>query len=82
MYKLLILLGFIAVLQFSVLNAEDVGDSSDGDGGDNLETVDREEAVQFLKRLLHPFSTRNEEQKRETIEVYEEKCRRYFFFYR
>jgi len=36
--------------------------------------MDQQEATQFLKRLFHPFSTKNEEIKRETIEVYEEKC--------
>jgi hypothetical protein len=36
--------------------------------------VEKKEANQFLKRLLHPFSSKNEEIKRETREVYEEKC--------
>ena len=38
------------------------------------EFVEKKEANQFLKRLLHPFSSKNEEIKRETREVYEEKC--------
>jgi len=45
------------------------------DGGLNsAEELDQAEASQFLKRLFHPFSTKNEEIKRETVEVYEEKC--------
>lgn len=37
--------------------------------------MERREASEFLmKRLFHPFSTKNEEIKRETREVYEEKC--------
>ena len=44
-------------------------------GGDEQQAmVERQEATQFLKRLFHPFSTKNEEIKRETREVYEEKC--------
>jgi hypothetical protein len=41
-----------------------------------FEEVEQEkrEAVEFFKRLFHPFSTKNEEIKRETREVYEEKC--------
>lgn len=39
----------------------------------NIEQEKRE-AVEFFKRLFHPFSTKNEEIKRETREVYEEKC--------
>ncbi len=35
---------------------------------------EKREAVEFFKRLFHPFSTKNEEMKRETREVYEEKC--------
>jgi hypothetical protein len=38
------------------------------------EFVEKKEAHEFLKRLLHPFSSKNEEIKRETREVYEEKC--------
>ncbi len=46
-----------------------------GLGDDNGELVAKQEANQFLKRsLFHPFSTKNEEIKRETREVYEEKC--------
>ena len=45
-------------------------DSSESDN----EFVEKNEANQFLKRLLHPFSSKNEEIKRETREVYEEKC--------
>merc|ERR1712122_430398 len=41
---------------------------------DSDEFVDEQEATQFLKRLFHPFSTKNEEIKRETTEVFEEKC--------
>lgn len=41
---------------------------------DDDELIDKREAVEFYKRLFHPFSTRCEEQKRETKEVYEEKC--------
>ena len=70
MNKLLVLLGLIALLQFSV--GDDVDDI--GDRGGVIDTVAREEAVQFLKRLFHS-GTRNEEQKRETYEVYEEKCK-------
>jgi hypothetical protein len=70
MNKLLILLGLIAILQ--VTFADDVGDISDRD--EEIDTVSREEAVEFLKRLFHS-GTRNEEQKRETYEVYEEKCK-------
>ena len=36
--------------------------------------VEKKEASEFLKRFLHPFSSKNEEIKRETREVYEEKC--------
>lgn len=37
--------------------------------------VERDEASDFLKRtLFHPGKTKNEEIKRETREVYEEKC--------
>ena len=42
--------------------------------GDNNEMLDQQEASEFFKRLFHPFSTKNEEIKRETREVYEEKC--------
>lgn len=50
-------------------------DKYDGGLGDDSELVDKQEANQFLeKRLFHPFSTKNEEIKRETREVYEEKC--------
>ena len=80
MNKLFLVILVLAVtLQF--VYANDTGDD-DGDdlidyeGNDELkELVKKEEAVEFLKRLLHPFSTRNEEQKRETVEVYEEKCK-------
>jgi len=40
----------------------------------NNEMLDQQEASEFFKRLFHPFSTKNEEIKRETKEVYEEKC--------
>ena len=40
----------------------------------NNEMLDQQEASEFFKRLFHPFSTKNEEIKRETREVYEEKC--------
>lgn len=37
--------------------------------------VEKKEASDFLKRtLFHPGKTKNEEIKRETREVYEEKC--------
>ena len=51
-------------------------DNAAGEGfsGDEQAMVERQEATQFLKRLFHPFSTKNEEIKRETREVYEEKC--------
>jgi uncharacterized protein YfbU (UPF0304 family) len=42
--------------------------------GDNSEILDQQEASEFFKRLFHPFSTKIEEIKRETREVYEEKC--------
>jgi hypothetical protein len=72
MNKLLILLGLIVILQ--VTFADDVGDISDRD--EEIDTVSREEAIEFLKRsIFHPFSTKNEEIKRETYEVYEEKCK-------
>jgi hypothetical protein len=51
---------------------EDTG--ADGDSASADTIVERQEATQFLKRLFHPFSTKNEEIKRETREVYEEKC--------
>jgi hypothetical protein len=74
MNKLLILLGLIAILQ--VTFSDDVGDNSDSERDEEIDTVSREEAIDFLKRsIFHPFSTRNEEQKRETYEVYEEKCK-------
>ena len=83
MNKLLVLVGLIAFLQFSV--GDDVGDIGDREGeidtvarekDEEIDTVSREEAIEFLKRtFFHPFSTRNEEQKRETYEVYEEKCK-------
>lgn len=38
------------------------------------ELIEKREALEFNKRLFHPFSTKNEEIKRETREVYEEKC--------
>lgn len=43
----------------------------DADGEDFM--TKREEATEFYKRLFH-FGTKNEEIKRETREVYEEKC--------
>ena len=37
--------------------------------------IEKKEAMDFFKRtFFHPFSTKNEEIKRETYEVYEEKC--------
>lgn len=42
--------------------------------GSDAKFVDKKEANEFIKRLLHPFSSKNEEIKRETREVYEEKC--------
>ena len=48
-------------------------DERDTDEADD-ELIEKREASQFLKRLFHPFSTKNEEIKRETREVYEEKC--------
>ncbi len=51
-----------------------VSATSNYDGGLDSAEMDEAEANQFLKRLFHPFSTKNEEIKRETIEVYEEKC--------
>lgn len=39
------------------------------------ELMEKKEASEFFKRsFFHPFSTKNEEIKRETREVYEEKC--------
>lgn len=39
------------------------------------ELIEKKEAAEFFKRsFFHPFSTKNEEIKRETREVYEEKC--------
>lgn len=39
------------------------------------ELMEKREAAEFFKRsFFHPFSTKNEEIKRETREVYEEKC--------
>ena len=51
-------------------------DDDDKRSIDEMEPVEQEkrEAVEFFKRLFHPFSTKNEEIKRETREVYEEKC--------
>ena len=40
-----------------------------------MSSLDREEAVEFLKRsFLHPGKTKCEEQKREASEKYEERC--------
>ena len=49
-------------------------DMSEREADAEDELVEKKEATQFLKRLFHPFSTKNEEIKRETREVYEEKC--------
>lgn len=40
----------------------------------NINLFNYFKAKEMYKRLLHPFSTKNEEVKREVKEVYEEKC--------
>ena len=69
----------LAVVLF-FMQAVCLADKYDGGFGESMEInpdtemIDQEDASQFLKRLFHPFSTKNEEIKRETREVYEEKC--------
>ena len=51
-------------------------DSDENDNNDDERyVIEKKEANNFLKRtLFHPGKTKNEEIKRETREVYEEKC--------
>jgi hypothetical protein len=70
----------MALLSLSSVHAYDTNLSVEDDQ-ENLYRSDNEaveqdkrEAQEFFKRLLHPFSSKNEEIKRETREVYEEKC--------
>jgi hypothetical protein len=86
MFKKLIILSVFLVCMLATSNASRkydalFDDASDADSveaaaGDQAEDtlVERQEATQFLKRLFHPFSTKNEEIKREVTEEYEEKC--------
>ncbi|CAF2044442.1 unnamed protein product [Rotaria magnacalcarata] len=61
---LCVFIGVLSTLALARLN-------SDNDGFD----VDRENAVEFLKRtIFHPGKTKCEEQKREASEKYEERC--------
>lgn len=71
-----ILLLSLLVLSVLSLSVAFKYDDDQDQPSSNEQFVDREEASEFLmeKRLLHPFSTKNEEIKRETREVYEEKC--------
>ena len=63
----------LALSVVMLANAYRLDFANDGDNNDN-EMLDQQEASEFFKRLFHPFSTKNEEIKRETKEVYEEKC--------
>jgi hypothetical protein len=77
-YTLFFLLALLAVAH--VAHAQDNGDDEDEEQDDLYRSdngpveQEKREAEEFFKRLLHPFSTKNEEMKRETREVYEEKC--------
>ncbi|CAF3680018.1 unnamed protein product [Rotaria socialis] len=67
MKQFVILCVFIAILSTLTLARL----NSDNGGFD----VDRENAVEFLKRtIFHPGKTKCEEQKREASEKYEERC--------
>lgn len=75
MFKLVIFLLLIANLH-SIYAQDDFDGEGEGDAEEELRNfIEKKEALQFFSRLFHPFSTKNEEIKRETTEVYEEKCR-------
>jgi hypothetical protein len=74
---------FTAILFISTSFASDDSDdsaeielSSSENDQDQDALIDKREALNFFKRtFFHPGKTKNEEIKRETREVYEEKCR-------
>jgi hypothetical protein len=68
----IIYFSLLLVLIVASMNAMRIERQDDEDTQDR-EYLKREEAVNFYKRLFH-FGTKNEEIKRETREVYEEKC--------
>ena len=68
----IIYFSLLLVLIVALANAMRIERQEDDDSQDR-EYLKREEAVNFYKRLFH-FGTKNEEIKRETREVYEEKC--------
>ena len=70
MKLLALILVALSLLSFTLAFKYDI----ERDQDDQETFVEEKEANQFIKRLLHPFSTKNEEIKRETREVYEEKC--------
>lgn len=76
MLKHIVILAVILFCTQTICSADqyDGGFGFDSDNKLDSNMIDQEDASQFLKRLFHPFSTKNEEIKRETREVYEEKC--------
>lgn len=68
----IIYFSLLLVLIVASMNAMRIERQDEEDTQDR-EYLKREEAVNFYKRLFH-FGTKNEEIKRETREVYEEKC--------
>lgn len=71
MIKLNLLCFLLLVMCAWSANAMRLNNDDSEDNHDYLKK--RDEAVEFYKRLFH-FGTKNEEIKRETKEVYEEKC--------
>ena len=65
---------FLAFFLISLSLASAFKYDSERDLNKESEFVDKREATRFLRSFLHPFKTKNEEIKRETREVYEEKC--------
>ncbi|CAF0890648.1 unnamed protein product [Brachionus calyciflorus] len=72
-------IGFFVLVCLNLIQTRQIIDALSDDDQNERELedglIEREEANEFFKRtLFHPFSTKNEEIKRETREVYEEKC--------
>ena len=78
MHKLSIGILLVLVLAQSLCVSSSNLDMFSSDDNDQRELkeefLQRREASKFFKRLLHPFSTKCEEQKREVRERFEEKC--------
>ncbi len=77
MLKHIVILAVVLFCMQAICSADKYDGGLNGYDSDNKldnSMIDQEDASQFLKRLFHPFSTKNEEIKRETREVYEEKC--------